>query len=230
VVPKARTSFFVRNSGAATASDFLVDPDGWVLNYGINGESPLVGPPVVLETNPLAGDVSVLASSPSSIQFTFSEAMSVSGANFAVTRSNGDPVPFAFSYNAPTQIATLSFESKLSPSEYTVTLVTPPASALSSQLLDGDVVDPVLASSFPSGDGVAGMSGLPASLLKITVLPGSCPADLNADAMVDDADFVLFAGAYSELVTMAADFNGDGQTDDADFVLFADAYNALMCP
>jgi hypothetical protein len=48
--------------------------------------------------------------------------------------------------------------------------------------------------------------------------------------MVDDADFVLFAGAYSELVTMAADFNGDGQTDDADFVLFADAYNALMCP
>jgi hypothetical protein len=230
VVPKARTSFFVRNSGAATASDFLVDPDGWVLNYGINGESPLVGPPVVLETTPLAGDVSVFASSPSSIQFTFSEAMSVSGANFAVTRSNGDPVPFAFSYNAPTQIATLSFESKLSPSEYTVTLVTPPASALSSQLLDGDVVDPVLASSFPSGDGVAGMSGLPASLLKITVLPGSCPADLNADAMVDDADFVLFAGAYSELVTMAADFNGDGQTDDADFVLFADAYNALMCP
>jgi hypothetical protein len=97
-------------------------------------------------------------------------------------------------------------------------------------LLDGDVVDPVLASSFPSGDGVAGMSGLPASLLKITVLPGSCPADLNADAMVDDADFVLFAGAYSELVTMAADFNGDGQTDDADFVLFAEAYNALMCP
>ena len=230
VSPKARTSFFVRASGATTATDVLLDPNGWVLNYGITGEAPLVGPPVVLETTPMAGSVSVFATSPSSVQLTFSEAMSVSSANFAVTRTNGDPVPFTFSYNATTQIGTLTFDSKLSPSDYTITLVTPPASALSGQLLDGDVNDAAAASSFPSGDGVAGLSAAPAALLRFTVQPGSCPADLNADTMVDDSDFVIFAAAYNELITMAADFTGDGVTDDSDFVLFADAYNTLICP
>lgn len=230
VVPKARTSFFVRNSGSATASDFLVDPDGWVLNYGVAGEAPLVGPPVVLETSPTAGAVADFAVAPVSMQLTFSEAMNVSGANFAVTRSNGDAVPFDFTYNAATQIGTLTFETKLSPSQYTVALVTAPASALSSQLLDGDVSDPAAPSNFPSGDGIAGISASPQALLRFTVQPGSCPADLNGDAMVDDADFVLFATAYNEFVTMAADFSGDGQTDDADFVIFATAYNALICP
>lgn len=230
VAPKARTSFFVRASGAATATDVLIDPNGWVLNYGITGEAPLAGPPVVLETTPAAGNVSVFASSPSSVQLTFSEAVTVSAANFAVTRSNGDSVPFSFSYSGTTQIATLSFEGKLSPSQYTVSIVTPPVSALTGQLVDGDVADPTSPASFPSGDGVAGMSAAPATLLRLTVQPGSCPADLNGDAMVDDADFVLFAGAYNELLTMAADFNGDGATDDSDFVLFADAYNTLMCP
>lgn len=230
VTPKARTSFFVRGSGAATATDFLVDPDGWVLNYGISGEAPLVGPPVVLETAPAAGGVSDFSGSPDAVQLTFSEAMSVSGASFEVTRASGDPVPFTFSYNPATQVGTLAFESKLSPSAYTVSLLTPPASALSGQLLDGDVADPSAASSFPSGDGVAGLSSSSPPLLRFTVQPGSCPADLNADTMVDDSDFVIFATAYNQLLTMVADFNGDGLTDDTDFVTFADAYNNLMCP
>ncbi|HEX8876456.1 MAG TPA: endonuclease/exonuclease/phosphatase family protein [Phycisphaerales bacterium] len=55
--------------------------------------------------------------------------------------------------------------------------------------------------------------------------------DLNADGFVDDTDFVIFAGAYEELVTSVGDFNDDGFTDDSDFVIFAAAYNALLaCP
>jgi len=65
-----------------------------------------------------------------------------------------------------------------------------------------------------------------------------CPADLNADTVVDDADFVLFAAAYNLLLcsdpAMAsgcpADLNKDGVVDDADFVIFAAAYNELLCP
>lgn len=65
-----------------------------------------------------------------------------------------------------------------------------------------------------------------------------CPADLNADTFVDDADFVIFAEAYNVLdcadPAMApgcpADLNTDAFVDDADFVLFAGAYNALLCP
>lgn len=64
----------------------------------------------------------------------------------------------------------------------------------------------------------------------------ACPADLNADTFVDDADFVLFAAAYDGLVCPVApapcpaDLNGDTFVDDSDFVQFATAYNALVCP
>ncbi len=65
-----------------------------------------------------------------------------------------------------------------------------------------------------------------------------CRADLTCDAAVDDADFVVFAGAYNILVCddpamptdCPADLNADAVVDDADFVLFAGAYNTLLCP
>lgn len=57
-----------------------------------------------------------------------------------------------------------------------------------------------------------------------------CPCDLNVDGFVDDADFVIFAEAYNNLLDPSGDFNFDFVTDDADFVIFADAYNALLCP
>ncbi|MBX3379546.1 MAG: hypothetical protein KF805_05600 [Phycisphaeraceae bacterium] len=60
--------------------------------------------------------------------------------------------------------------------------------------------------------------------------PNACPADLNADGLVDDLDFVLFVQAYDFLLTPAADFNFDGVTDDADFQAFVGAYDALVCP
>jgi glucose/arabinose dehydrogenase len=66
----------------------------------------------------------------------------------------------------------------------------------------------------------------------------ACTEDLDNSSGVDDADFVLFAGAYSLLLCSdpsmpagcPADFNRDGNVDDADFVLFADAYDTLLCP
>ena len=58
----------------------------------------------------------------------------------------------------------------------------------------------------------------------------TCPADLNADGLVDDTDFVLFAQAYDNFADPAADFNADGLTDDIDFVLFAQAYDLFVCP
>ncbi|MBX3379625.1 MAG: hypothetical protein KF805_05995 [Phycisphaeraceae bacterium] len=65
-----------------------------------------------------------------------------------------------------------------------------------------------------------------------------CPADLNADGFVDDADFVIFLSAYNILDCLdpsmparcPADFNGDSLVDDADFVIFVAAYNDLVCP
>ncbi|MBL8885231.1 MAG: hypothetical protein JNK16_01110 [Phycisphaerales bacterium] len=65
-----------------------------------------------------------------------------------------------------------------------------------------------------------------------------CAGDLNGDAQVDDADFILFVSAYNLLdcadpgmpAGCPADLNGDGFVDDSDFVVFVTAYNQLICP
>lgn len=56
-----------------------------------------------------------------------------------------------------------------------------------------------------------------------------CPADLNADGVVDDADFVLFVEAYEFLTTPLGDFDFDGVTGDSDFSVFVVAYGQLLC-
>lgn len=62
-----------------------------------------------------------------------------------------------------------------------------------------------------------------------------CPADLNNDRVIDDADFVLFSDAYQMLFCpetglCPGDLNNDALIDDSDFVIFATAYNELNCP
>lgn len=98
----------------------------------------------------------------------------------------------------------------------------------------------VLTASTQSGPGGANSVGI--FELEFEVIEGLlCPADLNGDRTVDDADFVEFAAAYESLVCPGsaggrheegcpADLNADEVVDDADFVLFAAAYNDLICP
>jgi hypothetical protein len=230
VRPSGRTSHFIRAGGPAPVSDLFFDPNNWVLNYGVAGEAPLQGPPVILESSPIPGAIAVFQSAPSTITFSFSENVLANAGQFVVTRDNGSSVPFAFAYATGLQIVTLAFESKLSPSTYSVALVSDPTSAGSGLPLDGDVFSPLEPASHPTGDGQAGTTVAGSTFLKFTVTGGSCPCDLNGDTMVDDADFVVFAAAYDELITMEADFDGDGLTDDTDFVIFATAYDQLICP
>ncbi len=66
----------------------------------------------------------------------------------------------------------------------------------------------------------------------------ACPADLNGDSQVDDADFAIFAIAYDLFACSApgmpagcpSDLNTDTFVEDADFVIFATAYDAFLCP
>lgn len=66
--------------------------------------------------------------------------------------------------------------------------------------------------------------------INFTIAGTPCPSDLNLDGITDDQDFVIFAGAYEELLSPLGDFNNDSMTDDADFVIFASGYEALLCP
>lgn len=74
-------------------------------------------------------------------------------------------------------------------------------------------------------------------VLSLTIDGPACVGDLNADGLVDDADFSIFAPAYDILdcadpgmpAGCPADLNSDGFVDDADFSLFAVAYDTLLC-
>ena len=69
-----------------------------------------------------------------------------------------------------------------------------------------------------------------ANALEFVVRAKPCPGDFNGDGVVEDTDFVLFAGYYDALVDPRGDLNGDGLTEDVDFVIFAGGYDALVCP
>ncbi len=72
----------------------------------------------------------------------------------------------------------------------------------------------------------------------IAEIGGACPADLNGDGLVEDADFSIFVVQYDVLdcadaampLGCRADLNGDSLVDDADFVMFVKAYDELVCP
>jgi hypothetical protein len=55
-----------------------------------------------------------------------------------------------------------------------------------------------------------------------------CPADLNADGLLNFFDFSVFISNYNAQ-TANADFNGDGQFNFFDFTAFVDAFNS-GCP
>lgn len=104
---------------------------------------------------------------------------------------------------------------------------------------DGTIGNQVLPS-LPAGSGELGLDPNFASIAgdQFTTFTLPPAADFTGDAQVDDADFVIFAGAYNILdcadLSMPsgcpADLNVDGFVDDSDFVVFAAAYNDLICP
>ncbi|MGH7244920.1 MAG: hypothetical protein ACREJD_16015 [Phycisphaerales bacterium] len=81
------------------------------------------------------------------------------------------------------------------------------------------------------------IDGTPVDALATVSSQGYCPGDLNADTIVDDADFVIFLAAYDILdcnssdmpAGCPSDLNGDGIVDTADFELFVVPYEEYFC-
>lgn len=72
---------------------------------------------------------------------------------------------------------------------------------------------------------------------KVFVRLGTCPPDFNADSVVDDQDFTMFATVY-DIADCAdplmpagcpADFDSSGLVDDRDFSFFASRYDRVLC-
>lgn len=91
------------------------------------------------------------------------------------------------------------------------------------------------------GTSIAGSgwhNGNPRAWLVTGFFPANlCPADLNHDWIVEDADFVQFAAGYEILdcadpsmtLWCPADLDHDGFVDDSDFIEFVEAYSQLLC-
>lgn len=94
----------------------------------------------------------------------------------------------------------------------------------------------VAGDAYGSATSTAGERGSPGRFVAVSCSP--CPADLNKDALVDDADFSIFVVAYDILdcadpampAGCKSDLNKDGVVDDLDFQVFVVAYDALICP
>ncbi|HYE61828.1 MAG TPA: M1 family aminopeptidase [Phycisphaerales bacterium] len=208
----ARTqNFVIPINGAYT--DAALDPLDWVLNTAKTAESHQNGPPVVLTTSPAPS--ATLIAAPTSVQVTFSEAVTVAPGAITLTGPGGT-IPGSQTYTAGTFTATFTPTQPLTPGDYTVS-VSGVTSNLTGLTLDGDIPGTMLVNqpALPSGNGVAGG---PASFT-FSIQGSTCgTADFNNDGDIGtDQDIEAFfaclggnccPGCY----TGGADFNADGDT------------------
>jgi hypothetical protein len=197
----ASDDFLIPIPAPANSGGVSIDPDDWILNLGKTSTTYVQGPPKIVSLAPAPGAAITLASSPTTLTVGFSDAVTVSAANFGVTRGVTS-IPFTFAYSPLSFKATLTFASPLTAGTYNVAISDAIAATSNSKRLDGELASNSPAA-LPSGDGVE--LGSAAYTFSIT---SPCPADFNGGglAVQDIFDYLnaWFAG------DLRADFNGGG--------------------
>jgi hypothetical protein len=214
----ARAEHFVLPVGGA-ATNVALDPLDWVLHTACSQETYVAGPPVIVQTAPLPGELVLPADAPAQLTVTFSEDVVCELTDFAVAEEISGPVAFTYVYAPADYTATLFFDQPLAIGTYMFTVkddvITP--SALS---LDGEIDDPLAPQSLPSGDGLPGGD---ASFTFFVRCPGDIDSDLDVD--LDDVHALLEhyntpAGATYE----QGDLDHDGDVDLADLAELLGCY------
>ena len=190
----------------------VLDESNWILNNGKASSTYLASPPKLLEAFPAPGATLDCSASPTTAQLTFSENIVATGANFTVVGPSG-AITTTYSYNAGTNTVSLGLGTLSVAGTYTVTvsdLVT--AGGIR---LDGEIANASSSASLPSGDGLA--NG--AAVYTFTLACTPCPADLNADGLVDSSDASLALLDFGFCPNCAADLDGDSNVDSSDISL-----------
>ncbi|GMV25433.1 MAG: hypothetical protein AMXMBFR58_14640 [Phycisphaerae bacterium] len=214
----AKTEHFVVPISAA-ASSVAIDPDNWILETGKASVAYVAGPPKVIQTSPALGAVIDGGTPPSQITVTFSENVNASASNFTINGPDGT-VGFTFSYSASNFTATLTPTTTLGGGAYTVNVSDLITSTAGAKRLDGEIADPNLPASLPSGDGLA----LGSAVWSFS-LTDTCPADFDGSGFVDIEDYTAFVLAF-ELGDEIADYDGSGFVDIEDFSAFVADFEA----
>ncbi|MCA9310273.1 MAG: Ig-like domain-containing protein [Phycisphaerales bacterium] len=170
---------------ATTPTSMDLDPDDWILTTSKTLTSFVEGPPKVIGTFPEPGAV-VTSDSVPALTATFHKTVDINAADVELVGAGVGSVPFALSWDAPTQTATITPTSSLIADTYTLRIrdgVTDLAAGLA---LDGEMTDPADPGAFPSGEGLPGGD----ALVQFEVVP-VCPGDANGDTVVDFDDLNL---------------------------------------
>ncbi|MFG0306707.1 MAG: M1 family aminopeptidase [Phycisphaerales bacterium JB040] len=180
-----------------------LDPDHWILrDVAPVSEAWSGGPPVVTAASGDRDEVVI----------EFIEPLTLIASHFQVVTNDANQTPqgFAFTYDtgSGTERVTLSFGQPLAPGEYLATVSDSVVSAGAGIALDGEP------GALPSGDGVAG-----GDFTFTFTVEATCPADINADGVVDNGDIGAFVALFLAQ-DLAADFTGDGIVDNGDIGAF----------
>ncbi len=147
---RARTQHYTipvaSNPGTPT-----LDPDGWVLNTGIERVAYAEGAPVIVGTSPRHFDLN--ARSVRSIEIDFTTAVNAKVADFAVVGTRTGPVKFGLHTTEGGRRATLGLSRPLQPDTYKVTVKDSLTGSSTGWKLDGEN-----SGAWPSGDGLPGGS------------------------------------------------------------------------
>jgi hypothetical protein len=204
----------------APATAVTLDPDNWILEYGKASVAYIPGPPKVIALSPVPDASLPTASAPAAITIAFSDNVTATAADFALTR-NGAPVPFTFAYSAATMTATLTPASPLTAGSYAVGVSDNVRSASGAIALDGEL-SPLPGGGgavLPSGNGAAG--GLLAYGFTLTAPP--CTADFNHSGDITVQDIFDFLDAYFANQS-SANINADAGISVQDIFDFLAAY------
>ena len=206
----ARLEHFVLPIPGAAPSVAL-DEFNWVLHTSLSQQAYVAGPPVVVQADPLPGEMILPSAPPACATITFSEDVNASATDFVVEEASSGPVAFAFSYAAGNYTATLDFGQQLPRGTYTVS-VNDSIQSSGGIALDGEIENPIDPQSLPSGEGLAGGDAVFTFFVY-------CPGDLDGDGEVGLADLAILLSHYGTTGGMRyedGDLDHDGDVDLSD--------------
>jgi hypothetical protein len=216
---------------SAAPATVTLDPRPWVLATSNLSASFVEGPPKIVVTDPAPG-LEAAASFAGPISVVFHKDVTTSATDYSLVRDGVGAVAFTFAYSSATKTATLTPAGPLPSGDYSLTVADSVRDPLSNRQLDGEMIDPLSASSFPSGDGLAGGS----AVVRFSVAPPAvpCVGDADGSGAVDFSDITSVVTNWANTYAPGAagalgDANHDGVVNFADVTDVLANFNAT-CP
>ncbi|MFA6185872.1 MAG: M1 family aminopeptidase [Phycisphaerae bacterium] len=205
--------YLIKTASPVTSVQF--DKNTWILRGTTSSVSYVKGPAKIIDTAPLPNQT-IHSAVLDHITIQFSEPITYSNSNIAVTGSLTGAQSFSSAFSMSNYMLTLTFPQPLMQGQtYTVTVTDGILTPSSGYAIDGELSSgsPL----FPSGDGLPGGNAVFSFYL-------GYGADLSGDNKVNFDDFALFAAQWQKTNCGAcggADLSGDGNVNFSDLKIFS---------